>query len=102
MAIPDSQRYPWNHCLINNAENIVVFLAWTVVNSDNSNMFPCCSRNAQVHGFRETTINWKLNVSQRFLTVESGIDIFTWSVTWNYAYRPFKQECQLKLVWLFL
>ena len=36
--MPDSQRYPWNFYLINNAEDIVVFLGILVFNSDNSHM----------------------------------------------------------------
>jgi len=36
MAMPDSPRYPWNHFLINNVENIVVFLGLKVFDFDNS------------------------------------------------------------------
>ena len=43
----DSQRYPWNRYLINNAEDIVVFLGLKVFHSKNSSMFSC-SKKAQV------------------------------------------------------
>ena len=38
MAISDSQRYPWNRNLINNAENVVAILG-SEVHSDNYNIF---------------------------------------------------------------
>ena len=40
MAMPDSQRYPGNLYLINNMEDIVVFLGLKVFNFDNSSFFP--------------------------------------------------------------
>ena len=44
MAIPDSQRHPWHLYLINNVEDVVVFLDF---DSDIPIMFSC-SRNAKV------------------------------------------------------
>ena len=45
--MPDSQLYPRNLYLINNGEDIVVFLGFKVFNSDNSYRFSCTS-NTQV------------------------------------------------------
>ena len=42
MAMPDSQRYPWNFCLIISVEDIVVFLGLQI-NSDNLHIFFCKS-----------------------------------------------------------
>jgi len=47
MAMPDSQRYPYNLYLINNAKDIDVVLGLKVFNSDISCMFSC-SKNTQV------------------------------------------------------
>ena len=47
IAISDSQRYPLKLRLINNLEDIVMFLGLKVFNCNNSFMFPC-SRNAKV------------------------------------------------------
>ena len=46
-AMLDSKRYPLNLYLINNVEQIVVFLVLKVFDSDISYMFSC-SRSAQV------------------------------------------------------
>ena len=51
MARSDSQWYPCNFYLINNVNEIVVFLALQVFISNNSNMFSC-SRNAQDFTYR--------------------------------------------------
>ena len=47
MTMPDLQRYPTNLYLINNLEDIDIFLGLKMFNSDNFYMFSC-SRNAQV------------------------------------------------------
>ena len=39
MAMPDSQKYPWNLYLINNVDDIVVFLVFLFLNTGNSYMF---------------------------------------------------------------
>ena len=44
MTQSDLQRYPWNLYLINNVEDIVIFLGLKVFNSDNSFMFTCSFR----------------------------------------------------------
>ena len=51
MARSDSQWYPCNFYLINNVNEIVVFLALQVFISNSSNMFSC-SRNAQDFTYR--------------------------------------------------
>ena len=54
MAMSDSQRYPWNRYLINNAEDIVVFLGLKMFHSKNFSMFSC-SKKAPSHFCREIT-----------------------------------------------
>ena len=52
------QRYPWNLYLINNMEDIIVFLSLKLFNSDDINMFSC-SRNAQVTFIEKLSV-WKV------------------------------------------
>ena len=56
----DSKWYPWNHCLINNVEDFVVFLGLNVFNSGNSYAFllKTCSSN-----FCEETMYTKKTIS---------------------------------------
>ena len=63
--MPNLQRYPWNLYLINDMEDIVVFLGLKLFNSDNINMFSC-SRNAQVT-FIEKLSAWKVIKIETFL-----------------------------------
>ena len=50
--MPDLQWYPWNLYLINNGDDIVVFLGSKVFNSDISNIFSG-SKNAWVYGLKK-------------------------------------------------
>ena len=48
MAMINSQQYPWKLYLINNVENIVVFLDWKVCISDIITVYFFCRRNPPV------------------------------------------------------
>ena len=63
--MPNLQRYPWNLYLINDMEDIVVFLGLKLFNSDNINMFSC-SRNAQVTFIEKLSV-WKVIKIETFL-----------------------------------
>ena len=53
-AMPDPKQCPGNLCLINNVEDVVVFLGLKVLNSEN--FFFSCSRNAQVTFVEKTQL----------------------------------------------
>ena len=82
MAISDSQRYPWNRNLINNAENVVAILG-SEVHSDNYNIF------LEMHKFTTESVSKIMNTEIWFMQsfkgyrCESGNAFFALRVTWN-------------------
>ena len=98
MAIPDSQRYPWNRYLINNMEDIVVFLSLKVFNFDNS-VEMCKSLKLRNQKMVFNMINnLYLNQTKLLRELLSDIAIFPCRITWNYAYSLFN-SC-LRIVYL--
>ena len=101
----DSQRFHWNHFLINNVEDIVVFNSLIVFNGTvyKSYMF-FCRRIALVtfvkkpaflkimifqyykHGYLIHT--WSDNKATKYRW-DSGITNLAWRYIWNYSYNPF-------------
>ena len=74
----DSQQYPWYLYLINNVEDIEAWKLKIIIFQK------------QKHWYLDLT--W----SDQDYKGESGIVIFLWRVTWNYAYCPFKRALKVK------
>ena len=84
-------RYPENLYLINNVEDFV-FLGLKLFNSGNWSYMLSCSRKVQVTFVEKSQlkiISLKKKYWNLTHTWESGIAIFAWRVTWNYAYSLF-------------
>ena len=105
MPMSDSELYPCNRNLIVNVEENVGFLTRKLLNSNISLLLLISKKYASQ--FRRETANenqnfigtktWIYNSylikqSSQGYRCESGIAIFAWRVTWNYAYGPFKMN----------
>ena len=101
--MPDLQQYPWNLNLLKNEKDIVVFLTRNVfifwVSPLLLKIKKCASRfrketATENKQFKENKnmISYLLLIGQWFqgYHCKSGIVIFSWRVTDNYASSPFK------------